>query len=479
MKTLSALHIIVIIGLCVSPVCMAVENPNVSTSFSASTTVPSQGQQRRFLTRPNPLDASGNNVITGNVGGMRYFHGVVPYGSQYYTGNNLNDAGSDSVTSFLRRSTNPVLTDRNPGQARVFYDPSRVNSSFYEQNGHQSALSQSLIGEHRNENPYSPSVMSQLLNSEAMQRPLSTNNQELDQILSRQEQLKEAAKQSALENLTENKSEYQNFFEVTPPPEDLQNLLPEKRQQETKIEKEKQNATENTERDTLGNPQIEPDTMLTEQQQPIQEEFLNEDENKPAETDESSADLIKKQQDETNSQIDIHSQAERIRGEHKTFVDLSQAKFSGYMKTAEEFMREGKFYKAADAYSLAAIWKPEDARPYAGQSFSLFAAGEYMSSAYYLSRAIEIDPEIAAKKYDLVGLVGERDIFENRLIEISTWQERSGSGELAFLMAYILYHDGKPEQAKEAIVKAEEKMPDSKAVSILKNVIIPESRTQP
>ena len=182
---------------------------------------------------------------------------------------------------------------------------------------------------------------------------------------------------------------------------------------------------------------------------------------------------------EISDRIERHAEAERIRGKHKTFESLANAKFSDYMRTAEEFIRAGKFYKAADAYSLAAVWMPDDPRSYMGQSFALFAAGEYMSSAYYLGRAIEIDPALAGKKYDLAGLIDDRDVFENRMIEMTTWQDRSGSGELAFLTAYIYYQDEKLARAATAIGKAEEKMPGSAAVAILKNVIIPEKRTGP
>ncbi|MHC4857672.1 MAG: hypothetical protein ACYTBY_07745, partial [Planctomycetota bacterium] len=64
-----------------------------------------------------------------------------------------------------------------------------------------------------------------------------------------------------------------------------------------------------------------------------------------------------------------------VLGEHETFASLADEKFDGFMNAAEEFIRNGQFYKAADTYALAIIWKPKDARGYLGQSFSLFAAG--------------------------------------------------------------------------------------------------------
>ena len=176
------------------------ENPNVGNSFGGlNSTVPSQGQQRRLLTSPNPLDATSNDVVTGNVGGLRYFHGVVPYGSQYYNSAGLSDSGTTSVDSFLRYSTNPVLSDRNPAQTRVFFEPRRTVSSFYVRNGQRTALSESIAtGKSRlSTSPLSlPSLTEKALQTETVQRPLSSNNQELDEILSRQFELKEKAKES-------------------------------------------------------------------------------------------------------------------------------------------------------------------------------------------------------------------------------------------------------------------------------------------
>ena len=455
MKAIMKIHILLVVGLSFSAVCVAVENPNVSTSFQSNTNVPSQGQNQRLLTRPNPLAASGNDVVTGNVGGLRYFHGVVPYGSSYYNSANLGDSGSNDINLFLRQSTDPILSDRNPGQTRAFYEPQRAVSSFYVQNGQKTPLSSAITQSQRN--PYALPGQPQTMLAESPPRPLSTNNLELEQILSRQVQLKEAAK----EKLIEDKSKFKDFFETVLKPEE-----PEKNEQELKPEEE-QKIPVKPEIEILNKSKEEQEKLNLEQEATAKESQKETNENTPAEGEPAKPD-----------EAALHAQAKHILGEHETYAGLAEAKFSDYMRAAEEFIREGMFYKAADAYALAAVWKSDDVRPYAGQAFALFAAGEYMSSAYYLSRAIEMNPALAAKKYDLPGLIGDRDIFENRLIEMTTWQERSGSGELAFLMAYILYQDGKVSKAADAIGKAEEKMPDSAAVAILKNVIIPENKNK-
>ena len=141
------------------------------------------------------------------------------------------------------------------------------------------------------------------------------------------------------------------------------------------------------------------------------------------------------------------------------------------MKSAEEFLKQGQYYRAADAYTLASIYKPEDPLAYAGKSHSLFASGEYMSSAYYLTRTINIFPEYVKVKIDLNAMIPDKDRLENRISDIAKWIEKTGSGELEFLLAYIYYQLDKPQQARNAIDSSAQKMPDSQAVQALKQAI--------
>jgi hypothetical protein len=62
--------ILSILGLfVVSAICGAVENPNVGSPFKAQNAPTHSGQQQRYVTRGNPYGKSGNDIVTGNVGG--------------------------------------------------------------------------------------------------------------------------------------------------------------------------------------------------------------------------------------------------------------------------------------------------------------------------------------------------------------------------------------------------------------------------
>jgi predicted negative regulator of RcsB-dependent stress response len=94
-----------------------------------------------------------------------------------------------------------------------------------------------------------------------------------------------------------------------------------------------------------------------------------------------------------------------------------------------------------------------------------------MSSAFYLSQALEMEPKVLSSRFDWASLLDSRDTFENRLTELSTWQQRSHSPELAMLMGYVLFHDGKFSRARISAELARDMMPDSKAAQALFDAI--------
>ena len=456
--------ILSIVGmLLMSAICGAIENPNVGSPFRARNAPTHSGQQQRFITRGNPYGKSGNDIVTGNVGGGKHFRGVVPYGSSYYSGAYTRTRGSGSVNNFIRRSENPIVNDRNPGQTRTYYDPRRSVSSLRRPDGTSGLSNPQLTGQGRRTNPYIVPLAAQTP-APQYQRPLSTNNMDLEQILTRREQLREETEKEA--DQTEESTEKKGFFDDALSPDLIEQLEKDKQEQEAET-------TPAPETDILTNiltedrnidDELTPESGTEEATEPEEQ-----DETQPMDRTSPESHLVPKLDMEA-----LNNEGRKVLGEHETFASLADEKFTSFMDAAEAFIKDGQFYKAADTYALAIVWKPKDARGYLGQSFSLLAAGEYMSSAYYLSRAFELDPKAATKKYNLAKFIDNRDVFDNRILEITTWQERSGSGELAFLLAYISYQDDKATRAVNQIRKAKEAMPNEPAVTLLKNIIDPE-----
>jgi tetratricopeptide (TPR) repeat protein len=171
------------------------------------------------------------------------------------------------------------------------------------------------------------------------------------------------------------------------------------------------------------------------------------------------------------SSAQLSSEARRIMGPHKDIKSFSEARFNQYMQAAQTYLKQGKYYRAADSYALASIYKKDDAGAYAGRGHALFAAGEYMSSALFISRAIELSAAYAQGKNDLVTLLGDRDKLEGRIADVKEWLKRSDAGELQFLLGYVYYQIGKLNEAKQAIDIAYEKKPQWPAVQVIKKAI--------
>jgi tetratricopeptide (TPR) repeat protein len=177
------------------------------------------------------------------------------------------------------------------------------------------------------------------------------------------------------------------------------------------------------------------------------------------------------------SDEDLHAMAKRIMGPHKSLASFSEARFNQHLATAEAHLKAGEYYRASDSYALASIYKSGDVRPYMGKSYALLAAGEYVSSALFLSRALEISAEYVLTKADIAAALGDRDKLESRIADLKWWSEKSKSGELEFLLGYVYYMTGRPQEAKAAIESAFKKMPTSTAVDTVKKAI--DNSTEP
>jgi len=170
-------------------------------------------------------------------------------------------------------------------------------------------------------------------------------------------------------------------------------------------------------------------------------------------------------------QTDLSARAKRIRGPHTSPESYSEAKFNQHMQAAEDYLKAGKYYSAAGSFTLASIYKLDDPLCFAGRGHALFAAGEYVSSALFLSRALEIAPEYARTKIDFAAMLGGENELEDRIADIKEWLGRSGSIKLEFLLGYVYYRMGRLGQAKQTIDAACEKMPGSLALDAVKRAI--------
>jgi tetratricopeptide (TPR) repeat protein len=171
------------------------------------------------------------------------------------------------------------------------------------------------------------------------------------------------------------------------------------------------------------------------------------------------------------SQAEISTEASRIMGSRNSLESFSQSKFNQYMRDAETYLKAGRYYRAASCFSLASVYQPDNPLALAGRGHALFAAGEYVSSALFISRALTISPEYLRMRVDLGVIFGDENKLAGRIEDIKQWLARSGSSQLQFLLGYVYYRTGQLPQAKKVIDAAYEKTPESRAVQAMKITI--------
>jgi tetratricopeptide (TPR) repeat protein len=178
------------------------------------------------------------------------------------------------------------------------------------------------------------------------------------------------------------------------------------------------------------------------------------------------------------SDEELSARARRIMGPHTSLDAFSQAKFSQHFQNGQLFMTAGRYYDAANSFNLALMYKPNDPSCLAGKGHALFAAGEYVSSALFISRALEVCPQYTQTEVNLATILGGNERIEKRIADVEQWLARSGSDQLGFLLSYVYYRTGKLDKAKLAVEIAYDKTPQSQSIRVLKAAIDEKLTTQ-
>ncbi len=493
---------------------LSVNKPVSSTRIKGRigpSNVPPSALRSGLYRSANPIDTTANLVVTGNVGGGRHFRGVVPYNAVTDFGGTL---GSTTLDSFLRRSgqrgfygggltpfysqtqTVTTLVPGRPGIVKA--SVSRLGAA-----GGDTALpplSSSYI------KPLPPMADSSGLRKvptglsiadttvpvrDVRLRPMGMTAQELEQILGSQEYrpgITPKPGEAGDERYQQQIERYQRDLRVVADKatelkqrlegaeDSLRPVFERKEKAQILKPFETKAPVKQTKQDEGDDIYEQMKADVEKLQQSMQTAQQQRDEKKAAKDKkigaEKEAPQPKLSQAERLNKAGLSAaRARTILGEHKTFAAYSDDKFNRFLKAAEGYLKSGRYYRAADAYTLASIYKSDDPLAYAGKSHALFAAGEYMSSALFLARALVIFPEYAWFKIDIEQMVGDRDTLENRIADIRQCLEASGAGELEFLLAYVYYQMGRADAAGEAIDAAYEKMPEAQAVVTLKEAI--------
>jgi tetratricopeptide (TPR) repeat protein len=123
-----------------------------------------------------------------------------------------------------------------------------------------------------------------------------------------------------------------------------------------------------------------------------------------------------------------------------------------YLKRAQAKFHEGKYYEAAGDYGICATVDPANPLPRVGEGLALFAAGEPLSAALRVRKAMELFPPLMQTRLDLANMVGDMELMDVRLETLAERLSRSTADTqpmLLFIGAFVNENLGRHGQALE------------------------------
>ncbi|HOB76727.1 MAG TPA: hypothetical protein PKG54_19625 [Phycisphaerae bacterium] len=132
-------------------------------------------------------------------------------------------------------------------------------------------------------------------------------------------------------------------------------------------------------------------------------------------------------------------------GPLRSFVGTQVTAADRYLEEAEDLLKKGQYYRAADAFAVAQAIDPGDPLPLLGRSAALLLAGDYMSSANLLFTTIRLFESQAALRVDLKALVSDIVLLETRRSDLEERLQLFNDFRLRFLLGYLQFSTGQPE----------------------------------
>jgi tetratricopeptide (TPR) repeat protein len=400
-------------------------------------------------------------LMTGNIGLGRSFKGIVPYGSQFGLSRGIS-ASLNTLDNFKRDSVSgDSLSSSGIQNPQPFYSNTTVSR-------HTGGLNYKIKDQYRVDAAYGGKNRSQNKVHRVLSidnyRPLSVNNgknssnlqllpftlNEIDAI----DRFDQTAPQTVLGNrlnrsallMNDNTERFKNTKTVNKVDGEIYesfylDLTPKPSEKEVIPDKKTNNVFYNTNVDkgnTLKNENINDDIH-----QPINNNVI----------------LGTKMPSVTFGSKSLSTTPKMIMKNTKAFNKA--------MKQGEIYMHVGQYYKAADSYDLAGTFAKNHPLQALAKSHSLFGAGEYLSSAFFLNQAFTLSPKLSQRKFKLPAILSEDGVITERLTELDQYIDRTNHPMLFFLRGYIAIQQNDLNLAKETLDKALTIQPDTKAIELL------------
>lgn len=124
----------------------------------------------------------------------------------------------------------------------------------------------------------------------------------------------------------------------------------------------------------------------------------------------------------------------------RSFVGTEASSLNAQLRYAEEAMRAGRYYRAAEAYSLARTIAPDNPLPALGQCLALLAAGDYIASSSYLFEAIQLFGSLGDFSLDMKAFIPDIHLLDSRRADLEKRLAVRDNGRLRFLLGFTEYN---------------------------------------
>jgi len=125
-----------------------------------------------------------------------------------------------------------------------------------------------------------------------------------------------------------------------------------------------------------------------------------------------------------------------------TFVGSEDSLLNRQMAYAEEALKQGRYYRAAEAYLIARTVDPDNPLPVLGRSMALLAAGDYLSSVVDLFEAIRLFGPLGSFRIDLKAFLPDVHAIDLRRADLERQLEVHEDARLRFLLGFAEYTSG-------------------------------------
>ena len=138
-----------------------------------------------------------------------------------------------------------------------------------------------------------------------------------------------------------------------------------------------------------------------------------------------------------------------------------------YVRLADLYFRAGRYDRAVDNYLRATEFAPEQGSLWFMLSDALLGIGDYHFAAHAIRRAVEKDPTLVESRANKREFYAVPADFDAHLAQLEKFlKDHDNDGDAWFVLGYNFHFSGQTSEAKEAFLKAKDRLPSDKAVDL-------------